>query len=537
MSLLTQDDAELVAASLAGNRDAFGQIVARYQALLCSLAYSATGNLSESEDLAQETFLTAWQRMRDLREPGKLRSWLCGIARNGVNNWLRRQGREPIHAAESLDEIANAPAPQLLPRELTISNEEASILWRSLERIPDNYREPMVLFYREGQSIGRTAALLDLSEDTVKQRLSRGRKLLTEEVASFVESALKQSTPGKAFTLTVLAALPVLSTSAKAATIGAAAALKGGTSAQFATAGGMVAGLIGPLVGFIGPWLQYRIVLDSAKNEEQRVQIRAFFRRMFVVMLGFAGALVALAFFGRALVRTHPGLFVAAVFGVIGCFAFALARYSMCALARYSMWMRGFGKNAASRDVLLPVWEYRSRFEFLGLPLVHIRLGRSTPNWAPVKAWFAVGDCAIGGLFAFGGVAIAPVCIGGLAFGLLPWGGAVIGLMAVGGFALGIWSFGGFAIGWQAFGGCAVAWNAAMGGLAVARDFALGGSAYAAQFNNDVAAQYIKTERFFVIMEVVARYIGWLNLVWMLPLIAWWRAVKRANRNRGTQTA
>ena len=61
-------DAELVNASLAGNREAFGQIVARYQSLVCSLAYSATGSLSQSEDLAQETFFAAWKHLADLRE-------------------------------------------------------------------------------------------------------------------------------------------------------------------------------------------------------------------------------------------------------------------------------------------------------------------------------------------------------------------------------------------------------------------------------------------------------------------------------------
>ena len=58
---MMQSDASLVAESLAGNREAFGQIVARYQALICSLAYSGTGNLSQSEDVAQETFIAAWK--------------------------------------------------------------------------------------------------------------------------------------------------------------------------------------------------------------------------------------------------------------------------------------------------------------------------------------------------------------------------------------------------------------------------------------------------------------------------------------------
>ena len=77
MSVALQTDAELVGETLSGNRDAFGQIVSRYQSLVCSLAYSATGSLGQSEDLAQETFLTAWKQLRDLREPAKLRAWLC----------------------------------------------------------------------------------------------------------------------------------------------------------------------------------------------------------------------------------------------------------------------------------------------------------------------------------------------------------------------------------------------------------------------------------------------------------------------------
>lgn len=55
-------------------REAFAQIVARYQPLVCALAYSATGSLSESEDLARETFLTAWKKLPRLRESHKLKS-------------------------------------------------------------------------------------------------------------------------------------------------------------------------------------------------------------------------------------------------------------------------------------------------------------------------------------------------------------------------------------------------------------------------------------------------------------------------------
>src|SRR4051812_10039586 len=183
-------DSELVTRSLAGNRDAFGWIVDRYQSLLCSLAYSATGSLSQSEDLAQETFVAAWKQLADLREPEKLRSWLCRILRNLAYDALREQGREPIHRAESLQEIQESPAAEPLPSDYTISREEEAILWRSIERIPESYREPLVLYYREHQSVEKVAAGLALCEDTVRQRRSRGRKPSHQQRMAFLGRAV-----------------------------------------------------------------------------------------------------------------------------------------------------------------------------------------------------------------------------------------------------------------------------------------------------------------------------------------------------------
>src|SRR5262252_2888050 len=165
VKMMDSSDSELVTLSLAGNRDAFGWIVARYQSLLCSLAYSATGSLNQSEDLAQETFVAAWQHLADLREPEKLRSWLCRISRNLTYDALRKQGREPIHEAELLEEAQETPNAEPLPSDHTISREEEAILWRSMERIPASYREPLILYYREHQSVESVAAALDLSED------------------------------------------------------------------------------------------------------------------------------------------------------------------------------------------------------------------------------------------------------------------------------------------------------------------------------------------------------------------------------------
>src|SRR3974390_589493 len=113
-------DADLVAESLSGDREAFSRNVERYQTLISALAYSATGNLSRSEDLAQETFVSAWKQLADLREPAKLRPWLCRIARFLISKQFRRQGREPEHAAESLEVVDDLVSTEPQPPEQVI---------------------------------------------------------------------------------------------------------------------------------------------------------------------------------------------------------------------------------------------------------------------------------------------------------------------------------------------------------------------------------------------------------------------------------
>jgi RNA polymerase sigma factor (sigma-70 family) len=289
-------DADLVAESLSGNRDAFGRIVERYQTLISSLAYCATGNVSRSEDRAQETFVSAWKQLAELREPAKLRPWLCSITRFLISKEFRRQGREPDHAAESLEAVDEWVSPEPLPPDQVISDEEKAILWRSLERIPEIYREPLVLFYREHQSIEAVAQDLGLSEDAVKQRLSRGRKVLQEQFLVFVAGALKQTSPGKAFTLGVIAALPLLATTAKAATVGTALAQQGSAAAKTTALGGFLQASAKILLGFaywmgpvlpLGGYIGYKMGGDRQHSERARRSVATFWRITGASMLLF----------------------------------------------------------------------------------------------------------------------------------------------------------------------------------------------------------------------------------------------------------
>ena len=89
------------------------------------------------------------------------------------------------------------PSTEPLPAEQAISNEEQAILWRSIERIPEIYREPLVLFYREHQSVEAVAQSLELDRGSGRGSVFRaGENYCTKQVFSFVEGALEKTSPG-----------------------------------------------------------------------------------------------------------------------------------------------------------------------------------------------------------------------------------------------------------------------------------------------------------------------------------------------------
>jgi RNA polymerase sigma factor (sigma-70 family) len=518
-------DADLVTQCLAGRREAFERIVARYQSLISSLAYSATGSISQSQDLAQETFVIAWKQLSELREPEKLRSWLCGILKNRLYKAFRKQGREPVYAAEPLESVEEMHSAELPPSDQAITREEEIILWRSVEKIPEIYREPLILFYREHQSIETVAAHLELSEDAVKQRLSRGRKLLQERMLAFVEITLERTNPGKAFTMSVMSVLPVLTLSSKAAALGTMA-VKSGVTAKLAGTMGLLAAVISPVLGYVGMWMGYRATQDSARSEREREFNKVFFKRIVVCIAAFTLAYVALMVFGGSMVANNPALFVSLTLVIALSYISAIGFYSVkCYYDRKSL-LASLTPAEIATNPTRPIWEYRSRAQLFGLPLVHFRIGDRLGE--PVKAWIAGGDCAFGLLFAFGGCAIAPISVGGCAVGLLSYGGCAIGIMVLGGMGFGWWAFGGLAVGWEAYGGCAIALNAAWGGYAVAHNIALGGVAHAFQANTALAQQLSASSPFYRACQKAIQYVLWSNLVWFIPLIIQRRLIKRA---------
>jgi RNA polymerase sigma factor (sigma-70 family) len=201
MGTIEQTDAMLVEASQRGELEAFGHLVARYQDVVCAVGYSSTGDRVLGEDVAQETFLAAWRQLDRVRDVMRLRPWLCGIARNLGRKAKKRTHREQLVEAD--EPVASSPSAF---DELARGDTER-IVREALARVPETYREVLVLYYREDQSIREVAETLGVSEDAVMQRLSRGRRYLADSVTALVERSLKQTRPRRDLVAAVLGAI------------------------------------------------------------------------------------------------------------------------------------------------------------------------------------------------------------------------------------------------------------------------------------------------------------------------------------------
>ena len=494
------------------DREAFAVLVDRYKNLLCSVAYNIAGDIGQSEDVAQDTFLTAWKTLPSLKNQASFKSWLCGIARNKALGIVRKRRPETPAADETLESTSAAGEN---PDTAAVSREEEAIVWDALEKLPENYREPLILFYREDQSITRVADDLELSEDAVKQRLSRGRNMLREKVTGLIEGTLTNTRPGPAFTLAVLGALPgFLTTTAAAAGVGAAgkAAGVGGVAA-----GGAIAGTLGGMLGgLVGWWIGDQ----TARYEDQRKAYREGMIRIFIGVALFQIPWIALGLGWWNPRQLGTGTYIALQV------TWLLLFFLFVGLASWRLGVinRRICKENEDRGVtpippsptrtFLQRWEGRrwnSPATFLGLPLISIQFGDPDRDFAGnnygekekqrlAKGWIAIGDKAVGlfaaGNFAFGGIAIGGIScglfsFGGLALGGVAFGGLTIAGLSLGGLAIGLAAIGGLGLGIWSYGGAAISWIASKGGFALARDYAVGGEAIATEANTEAAKTFI----------------------------------------------
>ncbi|MGB1197624.1 MAG: RNA polymerase sigma factor [Thalassotalea sp.] len=487
------NDVHLVMLSLGGDRDAFCEIVSRYQNLLCSLAYSSVGDTKYSEDIAQEVFVEAWKKLDTLKDPEKLKSWLCGILRFKVSHHRRKEEKQPIKGASELAEHDIHDINKLQLEDNAILEQEQALLWQTLDKMEATYREPLILFYREQQSAERVAAELDLTLDTTKQRLSRGRKLLKRAMVTFVEDTLAKSKPGIGFTAGVLTAISSIAPPAKAAVLGASAAK---TSALFKLSTLLI--FLAAFSGVVSSYFGLKAGLTQARTQRERKQVMNIVALFFSFAAVYIVGMYALKYAALNSEDNVASLAIASQFVV---FAFIISYL----LLTYRMFQKTHHLRAQERlfnphkfERLIDQKgsqqrEYKSKLCLLGIPLFHFQLAMTEADDKPAVAWVAGGSRAYGLFFAWGGVAIAPISVGIISVGIINIGAVGLGLMTIGTVGIGFIAFGASAIAYKAYGSfSALGWESAISnGFSIAKDAAIAPIAYAEHINNDQAADII----------------------------------------------
>ncbi len=174
------EDKELVEALRSGDRQAFGQIYEKYSTELYRTAYLILRNRSDAEDVTQETFVTLWQRAREIKKPESLRYWLIRCAGSKAKDLLRKQRRELPD--EEVDKLSEAVGLRNSDDEFANGVVEQEAFYARLYAMPYKYREVLVLYYYNELSVKEIAHLTGQFEGTVKSRLYHARERLRKEL-------------------------------------------------------------------------------------------------------------------------------------------------------------------------------------------------------------------------------------------------------------------------------------------------------------------------------------------------------------------
>lgn len=163
-------DAALLDAHLAGDPDAFGELVRRHRDVLWAVALRTTGNPADAEDALQEALISALRAVERFERRSAVRTWLYRIVVNASLDRLRRASARPADPLEDTDPPARLDEATQVVDRLDIE--------AALQTLPPGQRAAVVLVHVEGLSVAEAAEVLGVPEGTVKSRCSRGRAQL-----------------------------------------------------------------------------------------------------------------------------------------------------------------------------------------------------------------------------------------------------------------------------------------------------------------------------------------------------------------------
>lgn len=175
-------DSHLAARAVAGEEDAWLALWAAHRRLVAAILLAHLPRGAELEDLLQEVALRAWQSIGTLEDPARWRSWLRAVAVNTCRSAARKARVRNVVETHTDDRIEERRV--LAGDDRQDSKDILDHVLVVIARLPDDYREPLVLRALDGLSQRQIADALGLAETTVETRLARARRLLRARLAA-----------------------------------------------------------------------------------------------------------------------------------------------------------------------------------------------------------------------------------------------------------------------------------------------------------------------------------------------------------------
>jgi len=161
-----------------GQSDQYAILVDRYRSLAYNCAYRMVGDPDAAQDLAQESFIAAYQGLKEFKFASRFSSWLYAIIMNKCRDHLR--AKRPGTSVDDLVEIRQDRAPS--PEERAASRQIGDVLQDALDGLPVEYREVLVLKHVQELAYSEIAEMLGTSVGALKVRAHRGREMLREKL-------------------------------------------------------------------------------------------------------------------------------------------------------------------------------------------------------------------------------------------------------------------------------------------------------------------------------------------------------------------
>jgi len=365
-----------VLAAQAGDPQAFTRLVSTTCALVSSIALAIVRDPDLSRDVAQDVFLSTWRDIARLRDPGSFLPWLRQVTRHRAYHILRglRRGRRRIVDSQADELLAAAADPRPDAHQRLTSIETRRLVAEVIDHLPTDAREVVTLYYREERSVTQVAGLLGLSEAAVRQRLSRARARLRDDLLDRAGQELAATVPGPAFVAAIAHALTVGAPAASAATTtGIAAAKTGWLSAEKGLAAKLLLSgpaLAGALAGAAGFLFATRHLPREARDDRERIDVRRF--RGIASVITIAAALAFRLGFAATHWRGWPvmwfGLFIAALAALLHVWLPRILRRRFEAEMREDP-ARALARRSRERRGAMLGWALGLTFGMLGLAL------------------------------------------------------------------------------------------------------------------------------------------------------------------------